>query len=80
VRLTDMDGARGNFNTWRPSVTIRSGSGSAATAHLASTFAWATARSISPSGESWLARALWVSGDAFSTLGVNPILGRTFIG
>src|SRR5207237_210373 len=32
----------------------------------------------SPSGEARLARGLWVSGDFFTVLGVQPILGRVF--
>ena len=44
---------------------------------FASLFAWGTTRfNLAEGGESRFARGLWVSGDFFSTLGVQPVAGR----
>lgn len=44
-------------------------------------FAWGTSRmNLASGGEVRWAEGLWVSGEFFSTLGVNPVVGRTFIG
>jgi predicted permease len=79
VRLTNMKGARGGV--WRePSVTfpiweqIRDRQQA-----FSGVFAWGTDRvNLAPGGEVRPARMLYVSGDFFNTLGVNPTLGRVF--
>lgn len=41
--------------------------------------AWAIGRfNLSQGGEVRIARGLWVSGNFFNVLGINPVLGRTF--
>ena len=41
--------------------------------------AWAHGRfNLAQGGEVRIARGLWVSGNFFNVLGVNPVLGRTF--
>ena len=81
VRIVDMKGARGNFNTWRPAVTnpiwerIRDDQKA-----FSGVFAWATATfDLATSGPSRFTEGgLWVSGDFFRTLQVHPHLGRVF--
>ncbi len=80
IELADMNGARGSFNTWRPSVTNplweqirdRQQAFSAVTAWSDGGFA------LTGSGEPRTARALWVSGDFFRVLGVGTVRGRVF--
>ena len=79
VRLVDMEGARGGFGR-EPSVTnpiweqIRDRQEA-----FSGTFAWGTdSINLAPGGEVRSARMLYVSGDAFNTLGVQPALGRLF--
>jgi putative ABC transport system permease protein len=79
VRFNDPKGGRtGHFTGRRPMLTyplfeqIRDQQ--QAFSGLA---AWGTASfDRSPSGESRYASALWVNGEFFSTLGVNPLIGR----
>ena len=79
VRLADMNGARGGV--WRePSVTfpiweqIRDRQQA-----FSGVLAWGTDRvNLAPGGEVRPARMLYVSGDFFNTLGLNPTLGRIF--
>jgi predicted permease len=81
VRLADMKGARGGFNrSPYPAVTnpiweqIRERQQA-----FSGIFAWGTDNvNLSPGGEVRSARMLYVSGDAFNTLGVHPALGRLF--
>ena len=80
VRIADMIGARGSFSTWHPSVTnpiweqIRSRQEA-----LTGIFAWGTdSLNLAPGGEVRSAQILWVSGDIFNVLGVQPALGRLF--
>ncbi len=79
VRLADMKGARGGGTRW-PSVTnpiweqIRERQQA-----FSGIFAWGTNNvNLAPGGEVRPARLLYVSGDAFNTLGVGPALGRVF--
>jgi len=75
-----MEDARGNFQrgfsalsnpVWEQ-IRARQGAFSGA-------FAWADERfNIAPSGEARFGYGLWVSGDLFPVLGVEPILGRLF--
>jgi predicted permease len=80
VRIEDMTGARGSFNSWNPTVTnpvweqIRNQQQA-----FSGVFAWSsTSFNLAPGGEPRPAQGLWVSGDFFKVLGVRPILGRVF--
>jgi putative ABC transport system permease protein len=81
IRITDMTGARGSFSSPYPAVTnplwerIRDQQQA-----FSDLFAWSSDNfNISPSGEARVARGLWVSGNFFTVLGVQPALGRVFI-
>jgi len=78
VRLADMDGARGNFGTWRPAVTYPIWQAIEARQQAFSTlFAWGTDEfSLTSGGELRSAQGLWVSGDFFTGLGLAPATGR----
>lgn len=78
VRLVDMKGARGGFARSYPTVTnpiweqIRDQQQG-----FSGIFAWgADSANLAPGGEERPARMLYVSGDFFNTLGVQPALGR----
>jgi len=78
VRLTNMKGARGGFARSYPTVTnpiweqIRDRQEG-----FSGIFAWgADTANLAPGGEERPARMLYVSGDFFNTLGVQPTLGR----
>jgi predicted permease len=81
VRLADMKGARGGFSrSSYPTVTnmiweqIRERQQS-----FSDIFAWGTGIvNLAPGGEVRPARLLYVSGDAFNTLGLQPARGRLF--
>src|SRR5215216_5371015 len=80
VRIADMKGARGGFARSSPTVTnpiweqIRERQQA-----FSGIFAWGTdSVNLAPSGEVRSARMLYVSGDFFNTLGVQPALGRVF--
>jgi putative ABC transport system permease protein len=80
VRLADTQGARGNHYSWRPALTnpiweqIRDRQEA-----FSSLFAWsADGFNLAQGGEVRSAQALWVSGDFFDALGVQPVLGRVF--
>jgi len=80
IRIADMTGARGNFNSPHPTVTnpiweqIRDRQQA-----FSGVFAWgADGFNLSQGGEARAARGLWVSGDFFNVLGVRPALGRVF--
>src|SRR3954469_14656477 len=74
VRLADMDGARGNFETWRPAVTHPIWQAIEARQQaFAGLFAWGGDEfSLSSGGELRSAHGLWVSGDFFRVLGLQP--------
>ena len=78
IHITDMDGARGNFQTWFPAVTQPiwreiQGRGEP----FAGLFAWGRSGfSLSDGGEARTAEGLWVSGAFFDTLGLTPAAGR----
>ncbi|HEV8146719.1 MAG TPA: ABC transporter permease, partial [Bryobacteraceae bacterium] len=79
VRITDLSQARGSMNRY-PALTnpqwehIRN-----LREPFSGIFAWATDDlNLASSGETRLGRALWVSGEAFDTLGVRPLVGRLF--
>jgi len=78
VRLVNMKGARGGFTRSSPTVTnpiweqIRDRQQG-----FSGIFAWGTdTANLAPGGEERPARMLYVSGDFFNTLGVQPALGR----
>jgi putative ABC transport system permease protein len=80
VRIEDMTGARGSFNSWNPTVPnpvweqIRNQQQA-----FSGVFAWGSTQfNLAPGGEPRPAQGLWVSGDFFKVLGVRPILGRVF--
>ena len=78
VRMANMKGARGGFFRTDPTVTnqiweqIRDRQQA-----FSSVFAWGTdTPNLAAGGEVRLARMLYLSGDAFNTLRVQPVLGR----
>ena len=80
VRIADMEGARGSYASWHPAVTnpiweqIRDRQEA-----FSSLFAWGTdGFNLAQGGEVRTAQVLWVSGDFFDVLGVQPALGRVF--
>jgi putative ABC transport system permease protein len=80
VRLTTMDGTRGNKSARYPAVTnpiweqLRERQQG-----FSSICAWSPdSFNLAQGGEVRNARALWVSGDFFKVLGVPPLLGRVF--
>jgi putative ABC transport system permease protein len=78
IRLVSMDGARGNFQTWHPSVTYPIWRAFAARQQAFSrVFAWGAATfSLSNGGETRTAKGLWVTGDFFPALGIQAAAGR----
>ncbi|HEY6292611.1 MAG TPA: ABC transporter permease [Terriglobia bacterium] len=81
LRLTDTTWLRGSQQSWNPILTnpiwerIRDRPPEA----FAGMFAWAEDDfNIAPSGEVRHAQGLWVSGEFFHVLGVQPRLGRLF--
>jgi len=79
VRMADMKGARGGIGR-SPSVTNPIWEQiSEHQRAFAGVFAWGTDNvNLAPGGEVRSARMLYVSGDFFNTLGVQPALGRVF--
>ncbi|HKO62989.1 MAG TPA: ABC transporter permease [Pyrinomonadaceae bacterium] len=78
VRMTNMKGARGGFFRTDPTVTnqiweqIRDRQQA-----FSGAFAWGTdTPNLAQGGEVRLARMLYLSGDAFNTLRIQPALGR----
>jgi hypothetical protein len=80
VRITDMTGARGSFNSPYPAVTNQIWERIRADQKVFSgMFAWSTdGFNLAKNGEVRNAQGLWVSGDFFRVLGVGPVLGRVF--
>ncbi len=80
IRIADLTGARGNFNTRFSSVTnpiweqLQPNQQA-----FSSVMAWnATTFNLTPGGLARPARGLWVSGRFFDTLGVRAAAGRLF--
>jgi len=78
VRLSSTDGMRGSMESWHASVTnpiweaIRDRQQA-----LSAIFAWGSDQfDLTHGGETHTADGLWVSGDAFSVLGIQPAAGR----
>src|SRR5262249_29003611 len=78
VRLADMDGARGNFETPHPAVTHPIWRAIQARQQAFSgLFAWGgDTFSLTQGGEIRTAGGLWVTGDFFRVLGLRPAIGR----
>ena len=78
IHIVDRDGARGNFETWFPSVTQPIWRGIQLRRDAFSgLFAWGRAGfSLSNGGEVRTAQGLWVSGEFFETLRLTPAAGR----
>src|ERR1700738_1216477 len=80
VAIDHRNGASGNFSTRYPDLTyaiweqIR-----AQQQGFSGIFAWgANLFNVAPGGEVHNVQGLWVSGEFFATLGVQPVLGRLF--
>jgi putative ABC transport system permease protein len=78
IRINDMDGARGSFETWHPAVSYPIWREIQARQQAFSgIFAWgADTFNLTDGGEMRPAQGLWAAGDLFGVLGVRPILGR----
>ena len=78
IRIVDMDGARGSFQTWHPAVTNPVWEGIRDRQEAFSgVFAWSgDSFNTADGGEVRLASGLWVSGSLFDVLGVRPAIGR----
>jgi predicted permease len=78
VRLPDMEGARGNFQTWHPSVTQPIWRELQARQDaFDGLFVWSRQSfDLAGGGETRLTEGLWVSGAFFNTLGIRPAAGR----
>jgi putative ABC transport system permease protein len=80
VRIADMTGARGSVSrsnsvTYRIWEEIRKSQQA-----FAGVFAWADdSLNLSPAGEVRMTQGLWVSGEFFRVLGVEPALGRLIV-
>jgi len=80
ISLADRKGLRGSQQSWKLGLTnplweeVRNHQEA-----FAGMFAWAADDfNLTPSGEVRHAQGLWVSGDFFRVLGVQPVLGRLF--
>jgi putative ABC transport system permease protein len=81
VRIADTTGVRGGWSSWHATATnplweqIRDRQQS-----FSDILAWGSDRwvNLASGGEARFAQTVWVSGDFFNTLGVQPILGRGF--
>jgi putative ABC transport system permease protein len=77
VRLASLDGARGSFHTWHPSVTQPIWRALEARQQAFTLFAWSRADfNLAEGGEARPADGLWVSGEFFNVLGLRPAHGR----
>ena len=78
VRLTSMDTVRGSRNTWFSSVSYPIWREiQARQTALSGLFAWSPASfNLAQGGEVRRAEGLFVSGEFFSTLGLQPVAGR----
>ena len=77
VRLESLEGARGNFQTWHPSVTQPIWREVQARQKALTLFAWSRAPlNLADGGDARPADGVWVSGQFFSTLGLQAAVGR----
>lgn len=80
VQLTNKHGRMGNFFNWHSMLTYAQWE-QLRDRHEAFSGVFASAPdqfNLAPRGEVHLVPGMWVSGDLFNVLGVQPILGRTF--
>src|ERR1700682_5945434 len=80
VVIDHRNGASGNFSTRYPDLTYAMWEQIRAQQQgFSDVFAWGpNLFNIAPGGEVHTVQGLWVSGDFFQTLGVQPVLGRLF--
>jgi putative ABC transport system permease protein len=80
VRIQDMTGARGSFNSPYPAVSNRIWEQIRDRQQgFSGVLAWSRNEfNLAQGGEVHPAKALWVSGEYFNVLGVQPELGRVF--
>jgi predicted permease len=80
VAIDHRDGASGNFSTRYPDLTYAMWEQIRAQQQgFSGLFAWGpTSFNIAPGGEVHNVEGLWVSGEFFEVLGVEPALGRLF--
>jgi len=80
VAIDQRNGASGNFSTRYPDLTYAMWEQIRAQQQgFSDVFAWGpNLFNIAPGGEVHNVQGLWVSGDFFQTLGVEPVLGRLF--
>ena len=80
VHLTNRRGRMGSFFNWHAMLTYAIWEQLRANHEpFSGVVAWAPDDlNLAPRGEVHLVRGLWVSGDFFSVLGVQPLLGRMF--
>src|ERR1700686_3900213 len=80
VAIDHRNGASGNFSTRYPDLTYAMwGQIRAQQQGFSGLFAWGpTSFNIAPGGEVHNVQGLWVSGEFFEVLGVEPALGRLF--
>ncbi len=78
ITIDHRDGASGSFSTRYPDLTYAQWEGIRGQQQaFSSVFAWGPSLfNISPGGEVHNVQGLWVSGEFFHTLGVEPALGR----
>ena len=78
IKIDQRDGASGNFSTRYPDLTYGQWEQIRAKQQaFSNVFAWGpNLFNISPGGEVHNVQGLWVSGEFFNTLGVEPALGR----
>jgi putative ABC transport system permease protein len=81
IRIVDMEGARGNFSSQYHTVSnpiweqIRDRQQG-----FSGVLAWGSGTfNLADGGEVRPGKALWVNGDFFNVLGVQPVLGRVFV-
>jgi len=79
VHITDMEGARGSFESWHPSLTYPIWREiDARQQAFSGLFAWGADHfNLSTGGEIRPASGLWASASFFDTLGIRPVVGRT---
>ena len=79
IRLASMEGSRGNFESWYPTVTQPIWRELSARQQAFSLFAWSSADAafdLSEGGETRRVNGIWVTGGLFDTLGLHPARGR----
>ncbi len=81
IRIADLDGARGNFESPLPTLTnpIWEQLRTSGRTPFSGMFAWAEETlNLAAAGEARFVRTLWLSGEGFDVLGITPVQGRLF--